>query len=224
MKPRHELKYSISFAEHEILKRRLSRLFKGDEHAGADGEYRVRSLYFDTPDDRALMDKINGVDRREKFRLRLYNGDCSFIRLEKKIKQNGLCAKKSAVLTAAQTRSILSGDILWLRESGEELFIELYSKMQGRQLRPKTIVEYIRRPFTFPAGKVRITLDREIRSGLGSLDFLNPALPLLDTLESYAILELKYEGFIPEPVARAVQLGDRRQTAFSKYAVCRKYD
>jgi len=221
---RHELKHIINHVDHEMLTHRLSKLFPRDEHAGAHGEYRVRSLYFDTPGDHALMDKINGVDRREKFRIRYYNDDTGFIRLEKKIKQNGLCAKKSAVLTAEQTMQIINGDILWMRESGEALLVELYSKMQGRGLRPKTIVEYIRKPFTFPAGNVRITLDREIRTGLGSVDFLSPELPLLGTFEAYGVLEVKYDRFIPDLVVQAIQVGNRRRTAFSKYAICRKYD
>ncbi len=86
---RHELKYSINFADYQILRARLSKLFQRDPHA-ALGEYRVRSLYFDTAGDDALLEKTNGVNRREKFRLRLYDGDTSFIRLEKKIKVNGL--------------------------------------------------------------------------------------------------------------------------------------
>ncbi len=224
MKMRHELKHIINRADYLLLKGRLSKLFQRDLHTGAHGEYRVRSLYFDTPGDHALRDKISGVARREKFRLRLYNGNTSYIRLEKKIKQNGMCAKASAMLSEEQVQRLLAGDIAWLFDSGEPLLIELYSKMQGRQLRPKTVVEYVREPFLYPAGNVRITLDRDIRSGLMNTGFLNPELPLMDTFEAYAVLEIKYDRFIPDVAAWAVQLSGRRQAAFSKYAICRKYD
>ncbi len=222
MQMRHELKYGISHADFLVLSARLSKLVPRDPHA-VHGEYRVRSLYFDTPGDQALLDKINGVNYRAKFRLRLYDGDTSFIRLEKKLKTNGLCAKKSAALTIIETERLLAGDIEWLRERGEEPLNELYERMRGLVLRPKTIVEYIRRPFVFPAGNVRITLDRDIRTGLCGTAFLDPAPPLVNTFES-SVLEVKYDNFLPDLVAQAVHVPNRRQEAFSKYAACRKYD
>ncbi len=221
---RHESKHILHYADRLLLSHRLSKLFPHDAHAGAQGEYRVRSLYFDTPGDHALREKIDGVAQREKFRLRLYDGDASYIRLEKKIKRNGLCAKKSAVISREKAELLLSGDFLWLQESGDPLLIELYSHMQGRLLRPKTVVEYIREPFVYPAGNVRVTLDRDIRSGLTGTVFFDPNMPLLPTFEAHAVMEIKYDHFIPDLVAQAVWIPNRRQTAFSKYAVCRKYD
>ncbi len=82
MKLRHEQKHQISRTEDLVLAGRLSKLFRRDSHAGPDGSYRVTSLYFDTPDDRALREKTEGFSRREKFRLRYYGTDFSFIRLE----------------------------------------------------------------------------------------------------------------------------------------------
>ena len=82
---RHELKYRINRRDDRILSERLGRLFAHDSYAGSDGTYRVTSLYFDTPYDRAYRQKVNGVNRREKFRLRYYGKDTGFIRLEKKI-------------------------------------------------------------------------------------------------------------------------------------------
>ena len=224
MKMRHELKYTINHGDYLTLKHRLSTLLTRDSHAGAHGEYRVRSLYFDTPGDHALTDKVNGVARREKFRIRCYDRDFSFIRLEKKIKINGLCAKKTAPLTKAQVESLLQGSTAWMLDSGKPLFIELYSKMQGRLLRPKTIVEYIREPFLFAPGNVRVTLDRAISTGLRSLDFFAESPALLETGEAYAVLEVKYDAFLPDLVAKAVSLRNRPLLAFSKYAACRKYD
>jgi VTC domain. len=220
---RHELKYIINQADYFVLRSRLSVLFQKDSHASAHGEYRVRSLYFDDPYDSALLEKINGVDYREKFRIRMYNEDCSFIRLEKKIKSGGLGAKLSAALTRQQADSIFEGDTGWMRESGNALLVELYAKMQGNLLRPKTIVEYIREPFVFAPGSVRITLDREIRTGIYNLDFFGKP-PLLHTNEAFAIVEVKYDRYLPEIVSMAIRMAGRSTTAFSKYAVCRKFD
>lgn len=111
MKLRHEQKHQISRTEDLVLAGRLSKLFRRDSHAGPDGSYRVTSLYFDTPDDRALREKTEGFSRREKFRLRYYGTDFSFIRLEKKFKIGGLCGKRSRRLSREQAQAILDGQM-----------------------------------------------------------------------------------------------------------------
>lgn len=85
MKPRHEWKHEITAADRLILASRLSAVARRDSH-GQNGRYEIRSLYFDDPKDTALREKIDGVSRREKFRIRYYGGDASYICLEKKSK------------------------------------------------------------------------------------------------------------------------------------------
>ena len=224
LKLRHELKHSINAQDDLILASKLRKLFKHDTNANSHGSYRVSSLYFDTPYDKALRQKIDGVNQREKFRIRYYGSDTSFIRLEKKFKINGLCGKHSTKLTAEQVRQILSGDIGFLLDSGHPLLLELYSKMRGQLLAPKTIVTYDREAFLYEPGNVRITLDRNLRSGLASVDFLNPQLNHTSVHDGLTVLEVKYDEFLPELVRMAVQLPNRQAAAYSKYAVCRRYD
>jgi len=223
VKLRHELKHSISNGEDVLLSSRLRNLFPHDENADAHGVYRVRSLYFDTPQDMALRQKLDGVNRREKFRIRYYGDDLSFIRLEKKYKINGLCGKRSTKLSAGQVKQLLCGDIAFLLK-GDALMQELYSKMKGQLLAPKTIVTYEREAFLFAPGNVRITLDRDIRTGLSSLDFLNPQLHQVPVSDGLTVLEVKYDEFLPDIVKMAVQVPNTQASAYSKYAVCRKYD
>lgn len=221
---RHELKHSLNPGEDRILASRLRKLFEHDKNADSHGSYRVSSLYFDTPQDKALRQKIDGVNCREKFRLRHYNGDLSFIRLEKKYKVNCLCGKRSAKITDAQVERLLAGEVDFLLESGDPLLIELYSKMKGQLLAPRTIVTYDREAFLYAPGNVRITIDRNLRTGLGSLDFLNPNLHHAPVSDGVAVLEVKYDAFLPEIVKMAVQVPNRQASAYSKYAVCRRYD
>lgn len=223
MKLRHELKHSINRGEDMILTSRLRKLFPHDTNADSHGSYRVSSLYFDTPYDKALRQKIDGVNCREKFRLRHYNADLSFIRLEKKYKINGLCGKRSAKVSAHQVEKLLSGDIDFLLTSDDPLLMELYSKMRGQQLAPKTIVTYDREAFLFAPGNVRITIDRNLRTGLDSTDFLDPQLYHTPVSDGLAVLEVKYDEFLPEIVKMAVQIPNRQAAAYSKYAVCRRY-
>ena len=123
---RHEVKHQISPQEDLVLASRLQKLFPRDGHAGPDGSYRVTSLYFDTPYDTALREKLDGVDRREKFRLRYYGERPDFLKLEKKFKVNGLCGKRSARLTWSEAERLLSGEDAFLLERGEPLLSELY--------------------------------------------------------------------------------------------------
>lgn len=219
---RHERKHLISYTDMLVLRQRLGAVMQPDRHA-VQGRYFIRSLYFDTPTDTALRQKLDGVDRREKFRLRCYNGDISLIHLEKKSKLSGLGSKQSADITADEAARLLRGDTAWMRDGQRPLVQELYSKMLSQQLRPKTIVDYTRQPFVFPAGNVRVTLDYDLRTGLGATDFLDFGCPTIPAGDCPIILEVKWDGFLPDIVRDAVQLNGRRVSAFSKYAQCRIY-
>ena len=188
---RHELKHYINYADVLQLRSRLPFVASLDKHATEGNGYRVKSLYFDNYNDKALKEKIDGVNEREKFRLRFYNDDTSFIRLEKKSKENG-----------------------------NHLFQELYAKMHYQQLRAKNIVDYQREAFIYPMGNVRVTLDYDIRTSNNVFDFLKPQ-PVPVPISGVYILEVKYDSFLPEIIRGMVSLSSRRSTAFSKYAVTR---
>lgn len=220
---RHEWKHEISLADRMVLRARLAAVCRADGHA-VNGTYLVRSLYFDNPADKVLREKIDGVNRREKFRIRCYNGDLSLIRLEKKSKRGGLGTKETAELSAAEAQAVVDGELDWMMASGRPLVQELYHKMRTQGLRPRTIVDYTREPFVYGPGNVRVTLDYDIRTGLGCTDFLNSSCVTIPTGGPAAVLEVKWDAFLPDLIRDAVQLEGRRASAFSKYAACRIYD
>ena len=220
---RHEWKIEINRSDLIAVRRRLQAVAQPDSHA-IGGTYRIRSLYFDDPADTALREKLDGVNMREKFRIRYYNGDPTLLHLEKKSKCNALCSKQTDVLTAPQAQSIADSNWDWMMASANPLVQELYTKMRTRGLRPKTIVDYTREPFVFGPGNVRVTLDYDIRTGLGCTDFLNPDCVTIPAGDSPVILEVKWDAFLPDIIRDAVQLSGRRSAAFSKYAACRIYD
>jgi len=80
---RHELKHHINYLDYVAIRNRLQVVAKQDANVGEDGTYQIRSLYFDNYQDKALREKIDGVNNREKFRIRYYNDDFSYIKLEK---------------------------------------------------------------------------------------------------------------------------------------------
>lgn len=220
---RNELKHIIDAGDKAAICAGMRAIARPDGHAGPDGRYRIRSLYFDTPADDALREKEDGVSEREKFRLRYYNGDTSFIHLEKKVKKSGLGYKVTERITADEVRRLLAGDTDWMPASGRGLVIELYSRMKAQLLRPRTIVDYMRTPFVYAPGNVRVTIDEEIRTGLNPADFLDPGCVTVPVGPPVIILEVKWDEYLPSVIRRAVQVKNRRAGAFSKYQACRIY-
>ena len=205
---RHEWKHELSFQDSLILRQRLRAVMEPDVHA---------------VNDKALREKLDGVNRREKFRLRYYNGDPSLIHLEKKSKLDGLGTKFSANVTAEEAQKLIDGDLDWMLDSDRPLVRELYVKMRSQGLRPKTIVDYTREPFIYRPGNVRVTLDYDIRSGLGCTDFLNPRAVTVPAGDAPILLEVKWDAYLPDLIRDIVQLPGRHVSAFSKYAQCRIY-
>ena len=220
---RHEWKHAINYADLLAIRSRLRAVAEPDPHA-LDGKYFIRSLYFDNLNDKALREKIDGVNIREKFRIRYYNHDPSIIHLEKKSKISGVSSKKSADLTKEEAQKIADGDIAWMDQSDNPLVKELYLKMNYEGLRPQVIVDYTREPYIYGPGNVRVTFDYDIRTGLKSVDFLNPGCVTVPAPDSGIILEVKWDEYLPEIIRACVQEPGRRVTAFSKYAQCRMYD
>lgn len=219
---RHEWKIEITPADRIAIRQRMSAVAKPDKHA-KDGKYLIRSLYFDNAADKALREKIEGVNMREKFRIRYYNGDASVIHLEKKSKINGLCNKLSAPLTAEEAQNIVDGRLDWMANDSRALVRELYAKMRAQGLRPKTIVDYVREPFVFGPGNVRVTLDYNIRTGLDCTNYLDVNCTTVPAGDAPIILEVKWDEYLPDIIRDAVRLPGRRANAFSKYAQCRVY-
>lgn len=70
---RHERRHEISYSDMLTIHQRMNAIAKPDKHA-IDGKYQIRSLYFDTLNDKTLREKLDGVNQREKFRIRYYIG------------------------------------------------------------------------------------------------------------------------------------------------------
>ena len=153
---RVEDKYIIYEDQIAYLISRLKEIMAYDEHSSDDGGYLIRSVYFDDVNDSALFENEAGVDEREKFRIRTYERDDSFIRLEEKSKKSGLTHKESAVIGRDTARALIAdggraerapiSSVALLSEDGF-LFKKLYARMNTALLRPVTIVEYERQAF-----------------------------------------------------------------------------
>ena len=224
MKYRHELKYQITDAQKVMLKTRIRSLIPLDSHAGPDGAYSIRSLYFDDYYNTCYYENENGTDPREKFRIRIYNHSSDRITLECKRKERGKTHKTSCPLTVEQTRQLMEGKVLPDMASQPPLLRKLSMLMMTRQMKPVVIVEYDRIPYVYKNGNVRITLDTNISSCSRVECFLDETIPSRPVMPlGQQLLEVKYDEYLPDFIYRSLQLHSLRQTAFSKYYICRKY-
>lgn len=219
---RYENKYVLTTAGYRMLRTRLRALMEGDANVNEQGEYFIRSLYFDDAFQTGLTDKREGALLREKFRIRFYNMDDSFIRLESKQKHDYLTKKESAVLTRAMVEDILAGKLWDLYDTDQPLLRSFYLKSRTRRLRPAVIVDYTREAYTFE--DVRITFDKDIRTANYDTDLFDPDLLTVPVLPGdRMILEVKFDDALPTAISRLLAPVPAVRTAFSKYDMCRQY-
>lgn len=220
---RNELKYICSEGELIQLQSRIQMLCDADAHAGPEGIYNIRSIYFDDLQNRYFFENENGTDPREKFRIRTYNASDSRITLECKKKERSMTHKDSCQLSKEQYQKILDGS-LSASDVNSTLLEKFYLIQEQRHLQPKVIVAYERTPFVYTFGNVRITFDRNIGSSTDISAFFDPYLPVRPILPlGKNILEVKYDELLPNFLYEAMSLGSLRQTTFSKYYLCRKF-
>lgn len=219
---RQELKYTLTMGESSLLARRLALFMQRDRHTEGGAEYLIRSLYFDNLYDKVLKEKLSGVAVRDKFRIRYYDFDRNFIRLEKKSKRYAVGHKFQCCLTAEEVERLLAEDWDWMQADERPLVRELFLKMKLELYRPSVIVDYRREPFTYAPGNVRITFDRDIRSCKDTKAFFQKDAPTVPVLgDGKCIMEVKYDDFLPDIVSRTILTTKNREQAFSKFAACR---
>lgn len=224
VKYRHELKYLITTGQMQLIQNRITHLLPQDSHVGPDGAYTIRSLYFDDYENRCYYENENGTDPREKFRIRIYNHGTEKISLECKRKERGKTLKTACPLTIEQTRMLMDGKTLPDIGQQPPLLRKLTLQMLTRRLRPVVIVEYVRIPYVYSLGNVRITLDTNLSSSRAIGCFLDPQIPKRPVMPlGQQLLEVKYDEYLPDFIYQNLQIHSLQQTAFSKYYICRRY-
>ena len=153
---RQEKKYLITQSQRIQLQHQFSAMIKPDPHNGTEG-YRVRSLYFDTLNDRDFQEKEDGVERRRKLRLRVYDPQGDFALLEIKQKEGAYQRKRSMKLTRSQAEALIQGYPEALLACSDPFAAECYGMIRVQLYRPKTIVEYQRLALIGSENNIRIT-------------------------------------------------------------------
>ena len=225
---RHELKFFITPVQYQVLSRTLKSVLHPDPHGDENNQYHIRSLYFDTVNDDALYDKINGTANRDKYRIRIYNFSDSMIRLECKSKFRDLISKRSVRISRDLAEQLISADPTGLDTTASGLVSDVFREMRTHLLHPVVIVDYLREAYLHPAEEVRITFDMHLRTGLGSVDIFNPDVPTIPPFDhNEIILEVKYNQVLPPYIANLLTFALRDgavQSAISKYVWCRRFE
>ena len=221
---RYENKYIVHIAEIEMLRNRIMGICDMDKYALGDGEYNIRSLYFDNYGSSSFYDNEIGIEPREKFRIRIYNCSSDVIVLERKIKVNGKISKDRAVISRELVDAILRDEADNIPVVGDNVLVNRFLlKYQTDYLRPRIIVDYIREAYVSELEDIRITFDKQIsfsREVNGFFDetlFLEPVLPV-----GKELMEVKYTEMLPDYIHQALNLGKLQQSTFSKFYLSEK--
>ncbi|MBD5455505.1 MAG: polyphosphate polymerase domain-containing protein [Lachnospiraceae bacterium] len=218
---RHEIKFLVSDMDLEIIRYRLLPIMKQDIHQRGES-YTIRSLYFDDLQNSCMKENEDGVDNRQKFRIRIYNGELSFIKLEKKIKYRGMTRKESTLISKSDALTYMDRSVKVFQKESARLEKELQTRIQTKGMHAASIVEYERTAFVEARGNVRITFDRNISGSTKVNDFFESrlmAIPLLP--KGIQVLEVKYDELLPGYIYEVLNMGMLQRSSFSKYCYSR---
>ncbi|MDE6891848.1 MAG: polyphosphate polymerase domain-containing protein [Lachnospiraceae bacterium] len=225
-KYRHEYKYPLTKGQIIIEDARIKTIMARDRHAGPEGYYNIRSLYFDDYGNSCYMDNENGVDNREKYRIRIYNHSTERINLELKQKIRGKTSKNSCQITTEQCKKLMNGLIPSDIAAGQQVLHKLAYLMATRLMRPAVIVDYDRVPYVYRQkdANVRVTFDKNIKSVGNVLSFLDNTVQGRGVMPvGQALMEVKFDSFLPDEIYSLLQLQGLSASTFSKYYLCRKF-
>lgn len=219
---RQEKKYLLNAEQSLKIEMVMGQLLEEDSHNGPQG-YMVRSLYFDSLDDRDLFEKLSGIETRRKIRLRIYNPEDEFAFLEMKQKQGSNQMKRSIRIARRDVEQIMTGDYRCLLDYEEDFPAECYGLMTMNTYRPKVIVEYRRKAFIRPENSIRVTFDSrvcatEICSAF--YDRMPHYSPVLTPTAT--VLEVKYDHFLLSYIKEVLNGCDKSEMAVSKYLLARQ--
>lgn len=221
---RYENKYLVSRQDHQMIGRLLSAVLARDPHAGADGTYVVRSLYFDTPTHAGYHAKMDGLAERRKIRLRMYDVSQDSVKLEHKAKAGNVQRKESIWVSREEAGLLCEGATEFLYKYQQEpSSASLLHAFAGEPLRPVVLVEYDREAYVSPAMNVRINFDLHMRATASSLALFKP-IPLFTPLSAAGdiVLEVKHGGHLPDFLRDILSAFNPVRTSYSKYCMARE--
>ena len=218
---RHELKFFLSRTDYEYARNMLCELMQFDKYASKDG-YPLRSLYFDTIADEFATEKLDGVEFRDKYRLRSYGPEYPWVKIERKRKSNNYVRKTSVVLSNDDARILMNGDYHILLEHDTTEARSIYFGFAKQYLHPVALIDYIREPYTLPYNDIRVTFDKDISISIDYLDMFDWSIPMRQIqTDQVVIMEVKYNTCLPSWFKDLLSFESGTGAAIGKYVIAR---
>ena len=220
---RKELKYYISYKEYGVLSNLLRKVMREDKHNNvALGGYFIRSLYFDTFDNRAFEEKMAGIEKRAKYRLRIYDVNAKQVKFEIKSKFNDCIVKETAIISREDAIEMQNMNYEVMLKYNNNVLNKAYKEFKKSPYYPVVLTDYLRDAFIGDFNKIRVTFDRFLKSSSLQLDLFEKESLLVKQLrKKIVIMEIKYNKFMPEPIKQLLQLPSFERSAISKYCIGR---
>lgn len=219
---RHELKYYINRIDYEYCKSVLKHLMKRDSYQQNDVGYFIRSLYLDDTYNNSVQEKLAGIENRDKYRLRIYNFDQEWVKLERKRKHNHYTRKTTAIITKDEALNVIKGNYEDLLNYKHPDTNSLYFDLKQTYFRPVVIVDYIRDAFMLDYNNIRVTFDKHLRNNDQDFNLFSPHIvtePL--QRDEVIIMEIKFNHFLPPWFKNIFKLESVTSSAISKYCQSR---
>lgn len=218
---RNEKKYIISTESFRTLNSYFSKLLHPDKHNQAEG-YIVRSLYFDTYSNTDYFEKLDGLERRKKIRLRIYDTGTNTAKLEVKHKSGQYQLKQSLTLKRDDALKLMEGFYSVLLNYDHDFAKKLFIMMSNEGYRPKSIIEYKRIAFVLPENNIRLNFDYNILATESNYELYSPSLNLYPIFHlDNMIFEVKYNRFLLSYLKDVISKCNKTETSFSKYCLSR---
>ena len=222
---RIEFKYILNKKQYYEIKHRLLHFFDHDAFSSHEGTYEVISLYFDSPLFYYYAEKIDGVKRRKKIRLRTYRHEGNYANnlfLEIKRKHDAVVLKDRILLSQEDYHQLLSDHQLKLSAADDSqrsnVVNELHLESSRLSLEPQVLVAYTREPYLGTFDKnTRITFDYDIKARMSKTLYDGEKERNCDVSEGRVIMEVKFRQKMPEYVAQIIAEYNLGRVPYSKY-------
>jgi len=220
---RKELKYYINNIDYLILKNKLSEFFSRDKNSNSKGFYTVRSLYFDNKSNDNYYEKIDGIENRKKYRIRIYNMQPEPVKFEIKSKKGSSIFKESALISSSDINRLVTGDYSCLLNYSSKTSTTIYCDFLKDFYRPVVLIDYMRDAYLSDINNLRVTFDSDIRKdeiNLNNLFAYNTKMtPIING--NKVIMEIKYSGELPTWIKKLLRFESFERCAISKYTLSR---
>ena len=220
---RYELKYFITRNEYFLLKNTLSKIMQKDKNQQGDN-YFIRSLYFDTPENKDYMTKVHGLKDRRKYRLRLYDPQSDYVKFEIKNRCGELIHKESTRISKEDALRVINQEYEPLLNYKSTTLNKAYAAFKNKKYAPKVVIDYRRDAYTLDFNNIRITFDTQIHKNESNYCVFDPKTQTTPVLnKNTIIMEVKYNNSLPIWIKNAIQVHRFTHCAISKYCLSRTF-